>query len=146
MSPSETELDLEPGTQPKKWLKYRTLWLVALVIYWTALFIGTHMPPKASFVLVHGLDKVLHFLAYAGLAFVGASYWQIAGGYLRAVHFRFLWIGLAIFGAVDELLQIPVGRDGNIYDWFADIAGVLMGIFIFMVARFVFPKIFWRDF
>ena len=35
---------------------------------------------------------------------------------------------VAVYGAADELLQIPVGRHADLYDWLADCAGALIGL------------------
>lgn len=35
-------------------------------------------------------------------------------------------LGIIFFGAVTEIIQFFVGREMNLYDWFADIAGALI--------------------
>ena len=37
-------------------------------------------------------------------------------------------IAIALYGAADELLQIPVGRQAEFADWIADMAGAATGI------------------
>ncbi len=92
-------------------------WLLA--IYWTALFLGTHVPVPSG-VLKQGSDKVIHFLAYAGLAFL-LSLWR------GPAKWRTSLVILAVFAVVDEVLQIPVGRTCDLHDMIADWLGSAFG-------------------
>ena len=94
----------------------------ALAVYWLAMFAGTHYP-KPEQISPNVSDKLLHFGAYAGLTWL----WVLVIVVRRPLHLRDgLWIGLglAVYGALDELLQIPVGRHCDINDWYADMGGV----------------------
>jgi VanZ family protein len=42
---------------------------------------------------------------------------------------------VAILGAIDELTQIPVGRDCSFWDWTADISGAAAGLLLFVGVR-----------
>lgn len=72
-------------------------------------------------------DKVAHFIAFTALAFPLAR----TGRFNLLV----LLIGASAFGGVIELLQPNFSRDASINDWFADIAGGLMGVFFGLVYR-----------
>jgi VanZ family protein len=103
-------------------------WLSLLVLgYFIALFVGTHIP-RVPQGLPPGLsDKHLHFLAYAGLAFLIAAR-RSCSHRMTWRHHALLWLIIAGYGAFDELLQIPVGRDADIADWLMDIAGAALGL------------------
>jgi VanZ family protein len=75
-------------------------------------------------------DKTGHLVAYAGLAVLSVR--AIAGGLPCNVTIRVAWIALAIagvYGISDEFHQTFVpGRSGDLADWYADIAGAVIGI------------------
>jgi VanZ family protein len=103
-------------------LAVRTMNLV-LAVYWVALFVGTHVPVPPDIVQLAGSDKTLHFLAYLGLSLLIAVCVRPRGR-------TYLWLllGLAAYGAIDELLQIPVRRSADVVDWLADVAGAAAGL------------------
>ena len=77
------------------------------------------MPVPAG-ALPSGSDKVIHFLAYLGLAcllglFRGPEKWVSS------------FVIIAIFAVADELLQIPVGRSCDVADGLADWLGAAVG-------------------
>ncbi|MBC8352845.1 MAG: VanZ family protein [Planctomycetes bacterium] len=101
----------------------------ALGVYWIALFVGTHLPHG-----VRGLgsvnDKLLHFGAYAGLAFLLAATLTT----MRMRHGALLvpMVVAAIYGCVDELTQMAIpGRQADVADWAADVFGAGLGVFAF---------------
>lgn len=104
-----------------------------LLLYWTAIFIGTHLP--AGNVPKLGNDKVLHVLAFAGLAFLVA--WALPTRVGRA-HVQAMWTLGLIWGyaMIDELTQkfIP-GRHCSLGDFVADAAGAVLGLLAYFVAR-----------
>lgn len=101
------------------------------------MFIGTHVPtlptgaPEIS-------DKLLHYLAYGGLAFLLAADQAVRGLWSLRRGF-WLLVALPIYGALDELLQIPVGRTADIHDWFADLFGATCGLAAFSIYAFIRP-------
>lgn len=108
--------------------------------YWVMLFAGTHLPrvhlPKMS---GGNDDKILHLLAFAGLSFLLA--WAIP----TRIRDRFRNIRLAggcaaLYGALDELTQIPVGRTFDWYDLLADVIGISIGLACYTVSR----ELIWR--
>ncbi|MDA0318214.1 MAG: VanZ family protein [Proteobacteria bacterium] len=71
---------------------------------------------------LRGGDKVVHFLAFAILAFPIAC-----TGRLRM---SILFFACSIYGGVIELLQPSFGRGAEVLDWIADMLGVAFGIFV----------------
>src|SRR5690242_7202602 len=109
---------------------------VVLGGYLLALLIGTHLPPGAPILpLFEGIDKICHFSEYAILAALIATTWQLAAGHLMIAHLRWIWFGVAVLGAMDELTQIPVGRDCSFWDWTADVSGAAVGLLLFVALR-----------
>jgi VanZ family protein len=106
---------------------------ILLTTYWCLLFIATHIPKPPSLHVQH-IDKVFHFAAYAGLAFLLA--WSLP----TIPNHPLLNVLLAAFvsisyGVVDECLQIPVGRTADILDWIADSIGAVSGLCAYAVLR-----------
>ncbi len=92
------------------------------IAFWTALAVATWVlvAPSGPGPGLIPWDKAEHFLGLYGLTLLAAA----------AFARRALWVvgaGLALYGGVMELVQaLPaVHRDADLYDWAADIAGVL---------------------
>ena len=117
--------------------KTKTLSQIALGGYWLLIFIGTHLPPTTLVLPYeeHNFDKVYHFTAYAILAGLLATAWQLSSGVLTARHLRWTWIAVVVYGALDEITQIPVGRDCDFWDWVADAIGAACGLLAFVWLR-----------
>jgi len=102
--------------------------------YWAVMFISTHVPSPPDAVMLHASDKVLHFSAYAVLAFLlsliiargWALNWRVAAGVLAII---------GTYGVLDELTQIPVGRHCDWRDWLADVAGGMFGIALYAIGQ-----------
>ena len=73
-------------------------------------------PPPAP----EGTDKLVHFIAFAALAFPLARTGRLG---LVAV-----FIGASAFGGLIELIQPAFNRSADIGDWVADTIGVAIGI------------------
>jgi VanZ family protein len=76
-----------------------------------------------------GWDKLLHFTAYAGLAFC-AGLWVPAARWKSRGFFFFLLIAAisSVYGIVDEIHQSFVpGRSPSVWDWAADTLGAFAG-------------------
>ncbi len=95
-------------------------------IYAAALFVATHIP-VAQLPPLHTSDKLLHFGAYAIFGLLLAAAWDPGRAPARRALMSALG-ALALFAALDELLQIPVGRHGDPWDWLADVAGAAAGL------------------
>lgn len=111
----------------KQWLPF-FVWVVLI-------FVGSSIPrlPGNPFGMPVWSDKVAHFLEYLILAFL--FYRGICGERWRMGFPAWLIVlatGLVI-ASIDEYHQMYIpGRDSNIWDWIADMAGVATGAFIGM--------------
>ena len=74
------------------------------------------------------LDKAAHFLFYGFLGILACVGWKRAGRWPPLL----VPIALALLvGAVDEVHQSTVpGRSPDVYDWFADTAGILIASWV----------------
>lgn len=112
--------------------------LIALLLYWPAIFIATHIPRIPQWVgQVPVSDKTLHFLAYLFLVFL---LW-FAINPNRKVSWRkpaAWWILFAVvwYGVMDEWLQMYVGRCADVRDFFADLAGAVTGLVLLTIFYF----------
>ena len=104
--------------------------------YWIAIFVLMHRPlgeiGKPPF---PGADKVVHFVLYFGLTWIGA--WRLransAGHRLATLLF---WAGIYVaYGGIDEWLQSYVGRTMSLFDWFADVAGVAAATIVIVLSK-----------
>ena len=71
------------------------------------------------------LDKVVHFTAFAILATLLATTWQVTAGHLTGRHLAVVWFVLVLYAAFDEWTQTLVGRECSIWDWTADALGAV---------------------
>jgi VanZ family protein len=101
----------------------------------TTLSTLAHVPPTTSFLPPQGSDKIAHFAAFATLALLLATAWQLAGGVLTSRHLGLVWLAVVLYAALDEVTQIPVGRDCNFEDWAADALGAAAGLLLFVWLR-----------
>jgi VanZ family protein len=118
----------------------RRIVLFLTALYWVVLFVVTHLPPAR---MLHGPggDKLHHFLAYLVLSFMlGATLWQAFPGRRRFVPLLVLLAG-AGYGVLDELTQIPVGRQAEVGDWVADLSGAAVAAAVlFLMLRVTRPR------
>jgi hypothetical protein len=100
--------------------------------YWLAIFTGTHLPGR----IVQGAvsnDKMAHFGALAGLAFLLA--WVLAPFRPSRRVIVITFLVAVTYAAIDEVTQMLVpSRSADIHDWYADVAGAVIGIFAYMVS------------
>ena len=80
-------------------------------------------PPPAP----EGSDKLVHFIAFAALAFPLTSTGRF--GVMPVL------IGASTFGGIIELIQPTFNRSADVSDWVADTLGVLIGISLGLVYR-----------
>jgi VanZ family protein len=113
------------------------LGVVALTIYWLAIFLGTHLPEVPQ-VMAATSDKVKHAGAYFGL---GLLLCYVSSG--KNVYRRFLMIFvlITVYGALDEWSQqfVP-GRYPDVLDWISDVLGVGTAIFFYAIMRAIFQR------
>jgi len=103
-------------------------WSYLWVAWWFLAFTLTHLPPgKLGMPLFSGADKVVHFGLFLVLSLLGGGARRSARGRLSVG--TALWLGLLLtsYAALDEGTQRYVGRTPSVYDWFADVAGIVIG-------------------
>lgn len=90
----------------------------------TALLLMEHSGPAIEF---PHMDKLIHVILFASLATVGYLAYPEAGSKL--------YFGLMIYGIVTEVLQgvLTATRYASIYDWMADILGLLLWFLIIKI-------------
>lgn len=120
-----------PNPKNFEW-RLRAVAVAVVVVYWGAMFAGTHVRFSGPLpLLAHGPgDKTMHFVAYAGLAFL----WLVAAstfGRISWPMYLIVMIGAAMYGAVDEVSQSLVGRDTDLADWRFDVLGAAIGSIVF---------------
>lgn len=120
----------------------KKLWpslLWALLIIALMGFPGDYFPEIHSFWDWLGPDKLVHLAVFGTLTFL--VFFNLRSEYNNSKHqIRFVLLILAInlaYGLLMEVLQatVFVGRDGNIYDIFANSVGVLLGWLVFRIVN-----------
>lgn len=114
-------------------MKHRRLLLICLAVYWALIFTVTHIPAR-NLPDTHVSDKIEHFVAYLILTILlYLNAWMRNISALRA-SMAIAGIGM-VYGALDELLQIPVNRQADVRDWMADMSGVIAGLLLLNIIR-----------
>ncbi len=111
--------------------------IILLVFYWISYFILAHIPVPLLVRRAGVSDKGLHFLAYLILVFL--LWFAVSGD--KKVNWRRAGVWWVFFvatgyGIVDELLQGCVGRNCDVRDMVANLAGTLAGLILFSVFTF----------
>lgn len=106
------------------WLLHRKIRLLSLG--WATAIVVVSLVPSSGGAIGWNLDKVGHFLAYAGLGLLACLSFEDRRSRLAAL------AGAVMLGSLLEVAQnfVP-GRDMSALDELADIAGVLTGALIF---------------
>ena len=82
--------------------------------------------PPLDFSLFAGADKVKHWFGYTVLGFLTYISWKNpASGKLLSLLISV--VSCTFYGGIIEVLQHYTGRDPDIYDMLADLAGALTG-------------------
>ena len=95
------------------------------IIVTLTLTVGMLWPIDQS--VLEGSDKLVHFIAFAALAFPLARTGRV--GLLP------VFIGASAFGGAIELIQPSFNRSADVNDWVADIVGVVLGIGLGLLYR-----------
>jgi VanZ family protein len=109
----------------------------ALIVLFLTGFPGSYIPKVSGFWEWLSPDKVVHVLIFATLGFL--IFYGLREQYLKSnKRYIYILIGLFltfIYGMITEVLQrhVFIGRDGNIYDFFADVVGGLIGFLAFIL-------------
>ena len=101
------------------------LTLIVTTVLTVAMLWPIHQPPAAP----DGTDKIVHLIAFAALAFPLARTGRFG---LIPVFF-----GASAFGGIIEVIQPSFGRSADMQDWIADIAGVVLGMMLGLLYRWL---------
>jgi len=111
--------------------------IILLVFYWLSFFILAHIPVPGLVRKAGVSDKGLHFLAYLILVFL---LWFAVSPDQKVVWRKavvwWVFIVLTGYGVVDELLQGVTGRNCDVMDIVANIAGTFTGLILLSVFTF----------
>lgn len=113
--------------------------LIALGIYWPAIFLLTHIPVPDIARQSGMSDKTMHVLAYFGLTFLT---WFAVSPYERVTwRGRKVWLVFAVlagYAAVDEFLQgiSFLNRSIELLDFAANVGGVAAALVLLSIFRF----------
>jgi VanZ family protein len=78
----------------------------------------------------------LHFSGYFVLGLL-LPFWRLPVPPMTVQRMLRVWCVVALYGAIDELLQVPVGRSCEVLDWCADAIGAAGGVIVAaIVTRF----------
>ena len=99
------------------------LTLIVTTVLTVAMLWPLEAPPPAP----EGSDKLVHFIAFATLAFPLARTGRV--GLLP------VFIGASAYGGAIELIQPSFNRSADINDWIADVVGVVLGIGLGLLYR-----------
>ena len=105
---------------------------IPLVVYWLVLLGATSFP--VDYIPAVGIgDKFEHLFAYMGLTVLLnlTIVFQNKFILLKKKNTLFTFIISGLYGALDEVHQyfIP-GRSCELFDWIADLLGILLGLFL----------------
>ena len=111
--------------------------IISLLLYWPAIFVLAHIPIPQLVYKAQVSDKTLHLITYLILVFLlwfavspdKKVNWGKATVWL-------VFLIMAGYGGVDELLQGYVGRSCDIKDFLANLAGVTGGLILFSFLTF----------
>ncbi len=116
-------------------VKQSVIWQIALGLYWLALFVMTHMPSEMAALPGASTDKLVHVAAFALLAMLLVTAWQLSAGPIGIRHLACAWLLLVLYGAFDEWTQTLVDRQASLYDLLGDALGALIGLAVFAALR-----------
>ncbi len=97
---------------------------------------GKYIPRVTRFIDWLSPDKAAHLLLFGVLAFLTAYGFResFSQAQKRSSITLFVLVSGIVYGGLTELLQsyVFIGRDGNLYDFLADVLGTLLGFGIFL--------------
>jgi VanZ family protein len=112
---------------------FARLLAAATLVYVAVLVFATHYPkPEELLGPNPPSDKTLHFLAYGTLAVLAATT-CVAAARWSGRSIAWLALGMAAFGAVDEITQPLFGRSAEPLDWVYDCIGSVAGLLLVAV-------------
>jgi len=112
---------------------------IVLVIYWIALFTGTHMPAPPD-MGIRVSDKIQHFTAFFGLATL--LYWVVPA---RRNVIRKVAIVLVVaigYAAFDEWTQrFSPRRTVDIRDFLTNVSGIMTATLVYVISRAIWLRL-----
>lgn len=105
----------------------------ARILFWAALLVASIMAtlPEPPELPMETTDKVQHMAAFAALTLLMAMGWP-------RLQLRYIWLALAFFGAIIEIVQglVPsLNRTADIFDWGADILASAVVVIVLAIIR-----------
>ncbi|MFP6677597.1 MAG: VanZ family protein [Pirellulaceae bacterium] len=120
-----------PNPVHSHWIRWAGS-LSVLLFYCVAMTIASHLP--IDFSRPTGMDKVLHFAAFGGLAFLASRLCQRGQWSWRRT--AVILLVVVAFASVDEWSQIWVPlRVCDLRDWLADVSGTCTGLAACLLKR-----------
>ena len=115
--------------------------LMPALIWAAGIFIIISMPgssiPKSRLLNIENIDKAIHFSLFFVLSLLLCYGFFKQNAFLNIQnHYLFFAVSIAIvYGGLTEILQAVLlsSRYGNIWDFFANSAGAIIGAFVFSV-------------
>jgi VanZ family protein len=128
------------------WFRNPLTWFIAVLVWMRTIWFLSSIPGDENPQLKMQLDKVAHFLAFAGGGILVAGLFAtiVVVVLRRKVRWDFLIpataIAIGLLGWLDEWHQcFTPGRSGaNMVDWIADFLGGIAGALVF---RRIFPRL-----
>ena len=108
------------------------LWLPPL-LYMVMIFFFSAQPDPIPKITEAFWDKTLHFVGYAGLAFLfGRAF--VGERFALTVALLCAFVATSAYGASDEWHQAFVpGRNSDVRDWVADTIGAALGVMAYVI-------------
>jgi len=118
------------------------LWTLLIAVL--TLVPGNYIPRITTFLDWFSPDKILHFILFGTYTFLlAAGFSKQSGSALLKQYpvFTSIIIGI-IFAFFIEVMQkhIIPGRNGNMYDFLADVFGIFLGILVWRIMRRIEKK------
>ncbi len=106
-----------------------------LTLWWSAMFIATSIPGEAiPPVPAFNYDKLIHAFMYGGLTLFFYRFIRCREK-LFAPPLIITFVTIAFYGAFDEWHQQFVGRTPSLYDYYANLAGVILVTFATVIIK-----------
>ncbi len=120
-------------------LKSHLIWTTWLVFIFIAVGLpGDSIPIVLNFWEWLQPDKIVHFIMFGGLSFLMLTCFEL--NTIKPISQPKKWsiiLFAIIISGLTEYLQntVFIGRDGNLFDFYADVLGVFIGYFMFLFYR-----------
>ncbi len=122
-----------------KTLKVHWPWIAWITFLFIIMGVpGNYFPQVITLAEIISPDKIVHFVLFGTLLFLLLRSFliQYSGAYRSYIISAVLFFGIFV-GALTEVMQhyVFVGRNGNIYDFIADMIGCLIGMSVYLIMR-----------